>query len=963
MFRISTLILSVAFISLNTFAQQLPEQWVRTFQGQGKTSDRVAAITTDPAGNIYVAGYAGGHHGAPDAFAMKRNPQGDTLWVYYYDGGNKSEDYATDIVTDNAGNVYITGNSENTSYTEECFTAKLLPTGAESWVARYTPGGNMRSFGNAVAVDALGNVYTAGFTDPFSAQGDWLVIKYNSAGSQQWADLLNGPGNSDDEATDIVIAPNGNPTVCGYVYSGNTSGGFNAFVKQYTPVNGTAWTDTWNHPSYTGVDEAFGLGYNTAGDLFVGGTTQNMSSNNDAFAIGYDAAGSQLWSTIYSDATTAGDEYLLEVMVDNAGNTYFAGTDFQDGFLTRINADGTQGWRKKWKGPVSNGSDAFHGITTDNMGNVYVTGRGVYPGPNYYTGGGNINMIIAKYNEAGDSLWTYRCLDSLNSSMGFAIAYSDGKVYAGGFVTDTANVDENLYTIITDTSGNTISEWSYSGKGDSRTMGQFVQTDANNNVYCAATIDRFYPLGYDVVLVKYDPSGNLLWEKYYSSFGWNNDTLTAMQIDASENLILSISTDSAMVQSKYMLSLLKVDQNGNFIDTAWYAGAGSTHAKSMAIRNDGSIALGAGSSVNGGIVVFFDASFNAAWSAKVDSTAGALTRAGSVDFMPNGDVVVGGFSQTSAVSVGLVQRYDDAGSKLWSTVIDSAGVYDEVRDVNVNSAGEIAFTGASGGPASFATLVGKINSSGGIVWKEIYNPSTATESGVKVRFTPAGNIALIARGWTGFVARYYTAQYSGAGVFQWSMVYSQTASDREPIDILIGPNNKVVTAGWAINGTTSNHDYVLAGYNSSGGVEFINTYTTPTTMSFSWDQLRDLTMDSQGNFIVTGHTASEFYNDYLFKMLTIKYGGMIVGIDENNSVQKQFAFVYPNPSSNGKFTLLDASPNKIISARIYDSLGRYVTSIDSISGEIDLSKSKQGLYVLVLERENNNTERLKLIVN
>src|SRR6187455_3510583 len=106
------IITSLIFTGIS--AQQLPQQWLRTFQAQGKPADRVAAIATDATGNIYVAGYAGNHHGEWDAFAMKRNPQGDTLWTYYYDGGTNDADQATAIFVDNAGNAYITGQSANT---------------------------------------------------------------------------------------------------------------------------------------------------------------------------------------------------------------------------------------------------------------------------------------------------------------------------------------------------------------------------------------------------------------------------------------------------------------------------------------------------------------------------------------------------------------------------------------------------------------------------------------------------------------------------------------------------------------------------------------------------------------------------------------------------------------------------------------------------------------------------------
>lgn len=954
------IVLVKTFILLFIFslhAQQLQQHWLRSFKGQGKASDRIAAIHTDASGNVYVAGYAGNQRGAPDAFAMKRNGQGDTLWTYYYDGGGKNDDYATAVTVDNVGNTYITGHSQNASYFYECFTAKILPDGTQAWVQRYSPGNNTRSYGNAIAVDASGNVYVAGYTDPLSGNNDWLVIKYNASGTQQWADVLNGPGNGDDEAMDIVIAPNGNPTVCGYLYSVNASGGVNAFVKQYTPSNGTAWTDTWTNPAFTGTDKAFNLGYSSGGDLFVGGETRNSTgSNRDAFAMRYDPSGNRLWATIYADATTTMDEYLRKVVIDNTGNLYFTGTDYQNGYITCIRNDGTMGWRKIWNGPVSNGSDVFHGITVDNAGGVYVTGRGVYPGPDYYLNGGLPNMIISKYNSSGDSLWTYRCLDSTNSSMGFAITYHDGKVCAGGFTTDTAYINENMYTIILDTSGTAVSEWIYNGIGESRTMGQFVRTDSSNNAYCAATIDRLYGEGTDVVIIKYDPYGNLLWESYYSSPGFHNDTVTAMQFHPSGDLILCISSDINKLKTNYRLSLLRVDTDGNFTDTSWYSFPGNVLAKSMDISPNGSIAIAANQNTNTGMIFFFDSLFTPAWAAKIDSAA-TVSRVNSVAFFPNNDFTVGGRSNFNGIT-GIIQRFDQAGTKLWSSIVDSVNVIDEIMDVTVNAQEEIAYTGLSGSQA----IVGKMNgTNGSSFWHKVYNAPTSSEYGVKVRFTPAGNVAFICRGWTGFVARYYTVQYNGAGVFQWSMVYSQTASDREPLAIIVEPSNRVVTAGWAINGTTTNYDYVLAGYSPTGTVEFINTYTSST--STSWDQLRDLARDSNGDFVVTGQQASEFFNNYLFRMVTIKYGGTWVGDENTHTVSENKVTVYPNPSSDGRFTLSDSSPARMISGKVFDMTGRFIASVDTETLTIELNTAKPGIYILSLFREDFTNERILLVIN
>ena len=147
--------------------------------------------------------------------------------------------------------------------------------------------------------------------------------------------------------------------------------------------------------------------------------------------MSYNAAGVRQWETIYMDSSSGNDEYLLGNTFDDLGNAYVVGTDYSNGFITRVNFDGTQGWRRKWTGTLPFGSEVFNSVVVDNNGGVYTSGRGIYPGSDYYGNGGLTNMIITKYSEAGDSLWTYRVADSTDASMGFAIATRNGKVIAG----------------------------------------------------------------------------------------------------------------------------------------------------------------------------------------------------------------------------------------------------------------------------------------------------------------------------------------------------------------------------------------------------------------------------------------------------------------------------------------------------------------------------------------------------
>lgn len=956
-------LLALCCLTASVNAQTLPEQWTQTFKGQGKNADRIAKIKTLGNGDVVVAGYSGGPAGWPDAFALKYNAQGDTLWEYRYDGPINDEDYVLAMAVDANDNVYLTGKSAGNGYLDQCITIKLDANGNEQWVNRYTNAVSGESQGNAIAVDNVGNVYVAGWFDGLSGGQEWLVIKYNSIGQTQWVDFMDSPANVTDLATDIVIDANQQATVCGMVYENVAGGGENILVKQYTTSGNTAWTNTYTNPTATGPDRAVAIRLAANGNFLVGGTTYTSSSYTDILAISYSPVGFQNWAAVYSDSTTSIDEQLYAMEIDNAGNIYLAGTDYASHMIYRINANGSQAWKKLWQGTLPFTNELPFDITTDGNGGIYTVGKGIYPGPDYFGNGGLDNFIVVKYNDNGDSLWTYRVASNTDLSIGFAITYKDGKIYAGGFKSDTAYVDEDFFTLILDTAGALQDQWKYNGTGNSITRGQVVRTDAQDNIYCAATIDRLYYNGLDVAVVKYDPAGNLLWERYYTTPSWRNDTLNGMEIDPSGNLILNISSDSSGSGSGFRPTLVKLSPAGVFLDTAWYPSylPGISYADKMLVRNDGSVAICGTASIIGGYIAFFDNQLNYQWTAMVDSTQFALTRANSIAAFQNNDIALTGYVQTGAGGTGklIVQRYDALGNRIWSTEIDSAGTNDEGKDLIVNAADEIAVAGSSGA----AALLAKLNGTGQLLWRSIFNPTTSTsEYGVKVRFAPSGSVVIISRGWTGFVARYYTAQFNGStGNAEWSQTYSQQASDREPVELLVESTGRVVTAGWRIQTGSTNYDYVLVGYNSAGVLAFENTFTSP---NLEPDQLRSMTIDTQGDIIVTGESATDFLNNYLFRIVTIKYGGSPVSISE--SVKRSTLSVFPNPSSSGKFYLLDESGGAAISrVRIFSADGKMISVRNDLSvlNEIDLSANAVGLYLIQIERKDNTFEIVRVMRN
>jgi hypothetical protein len=349
-----------------------------------------------------------------------------------------------------------------------------------------------------------------------------------------------------------------------------------------------------------------------------------------------------------------------------------------------------------------------------------------------------------------------------------------------------------------------------------------------------------------------------------------------------------------------------------------------------------------------------DSNLNVTWSATIDSTLFTPSEINQLALFNNGDIGLAGFIQISSGNnwKGVVQRFDALGNRIWSTDIDSVGVSDNAQGIAINSLDEVAVTGASGTTA----FTCKLDNSGNISWRKINNTTTSSEFGIKCEFLSNGNVVTLSRGWTGFVAQYQTSVFEkDTGSLLWTKIYNQTASDREPKKLLVDPSDRIVTAGWEINVGSTNADYTLVGYTSTGTQLFANKYTSS---GLNPDYLRDLCRDSAGNYIITGQSANDFMNEFLYKMVTIKFGSSVTSL-ENNATSNSVLTVYPNPTRQS-LTILNTSVEEINQVLLFDISGRLIITFGKTI-ELDLSTIHSGMYLLQINKTNGEVLSTRII--
>ena len=405
------------------------------------------------------------------------------------------------------------------------------------WQTRYTSAGSNIDRAEDMFLDASGNTYVTGLGQGLSGNFDYVTIKYDPAGVQLWKSEYNGPGNGLDEAHAITVDASGNVYVTGWSNGGAGTGYDYATVK-YNSAGVQQWVARYTNTA-GGTDEAWDVGVDNAGDVFVTGSSDGSGTNSAATTVGYNSAGVQQWAVrfdgaggdidagyaIYVDAVT-GDSYIT-------GYTYqSAAADF-DFITNKYNLAGVQQWSKRLNGPGGNYDEA-RSITVDASGNVYVTGytqNAVLTDYDYQT---------AKYNSAGTFLWskTYQGTGVDVDHANTVRLDPAGNVYVTGKSVGAGSAAEDMLTIKYNTGGTQLWTARYNGPSNGYDEGKALAFDAAGNVYVTG---YSYSSGSnnDYTTIKYDSTGVQQWITKYNGTGNNADQAVGIAVDGIGNIFIS----------------------------------------------------------------------------------------------------------------------------------------------------------------------------------------------------------------------------------------------------------------------------------------------------------------------------------------------------------------------------------------------------------------------------------------
>ncbi len=694
----------------------------------GTSGDNCQSINIDLSGNLLITGVffftvdfdpgagtsnltANGSSGGSDVFVLKLDANGNFLWAKSF--GGTGFDSGNSIATDAAGNVYTTGAFRgsadfdpgaatfllsSTGTFSDVFVQKLDANGNFLWARSF--GGTSFDSGISLAVEASGNVYTAGTfqgtadldpgtgTSSHTASGTFgnlFVQKMDANGNFIWAKSIGGSG--DEAGTYVNMDATGNLIITGTFQetvdfdpgagtNNLTSNGFyDIFVMKMDNGGNTLWAKGFGS---TLDDKGVALATDAAGNVYTtgifqetvdfnpGSGTSNLTSNgqHDIFVQKLDANGNFLWAKSFGgENTEAGND----LAIDASGNLFTTGNfglvvDFDPGtgtsllkatgdtdiFVQKLNDGGNFLWTKSFGGAIY---DAGGLIAVDASGNIFSTGRfesalDVNPSPtvfNLLPKGVGADIFVQKMDAEGNFLWA-RSFGSTEDDRSVAIAVDDlGNVYTAGMFRGSGDFDPGAGTATLTATGSA-----------------------------------------DIFIQKLDPGGNFVWAK---SFGGSAaDTVSAMATDAAGNVYLAgdfqgtVDFDPGAATSNLASNgsrdafVVKLAANGNFLWARSFGGSANEGANSLATDGAGQVI-----------------------------TAGRF--GSTVDFDP-------GAGTSSLTATGttntFIQKMDANGGFLWATSFGGSAV-EAIHAVAVEGTGKVFSTGSYRGTADFDPGAGVSN--------------------------------------------------------------------------------------------------------------------------------------------------------------------------------------------------------------------------------------------------------------
>ncbi|GEM_PF-2780588 len=372
-----------------------------------------------------------------------------------------------------------------------------------------------------------------------------VSLSYFDAASQatlEWYKIDKGPWNYGFDSEQIAVDMDGNIFVTGTGVTGlfyEKTTNLDIVTSKYDASGNLIWQRSFLKSDHH-QDIALALTLDKYGNIYVTGNFSDTVDNSYSFvALKYNSNGDLLWASKKKDAWMP-EVYRKGILVDSSQNVYVFCADYNNSYLIKYNNNGDSLWT--YTSNESNDASMF-----DNEGSILISG----------------GSKVKKFSKDGVMIWNKTVPHIIYESS--ISKDKNGNYYICGRWSDT------LYLFKVSQNGDLV--WSKNFKKYQISSSYYFY----NTQRCLVTKDGNVLLGFetprnpggsDIALMKFNPDGNLLWDRKYHVSDTSEQFLTELKEDArgfiyacgySQRTGIPFNLDSNSI------AILKYDPYGNLI--------------------------------------------------------------------------------------------------------------------------------------------------------------------------------------------------------------------------------------------------------------------------------------------------------------------------------------------------------------------------------------------------------------
>jgi hypothetical protein len=319
---------------------------------------------------------------------------------------------------------------------------------------------------------------------------------------------------------------------------------FSTLFLALTQIAFSQWVSSLGYSTFkgdnSGLSSAKGQSISTGdgGSCYVAGFCNDATLHEDLILIKYNQFGDTLWVKTYSGNANL-DDKAFGMVVDYNGFIYVTGyaTDNVTGkniILLKYSSYGELIWVKQYTDSTASLEDAGLAIVLDLNQFVYITGYYTNPADNHEY------LIIQKYDSSGTLMWTNSIVNGNGQGHGNAITIDhESNIYVTGYCNTVDS--SNIIIVKYNSSGDRQWETSYNGQGNGEDKAFGIVVDDLDNVYVTG-YETNTSMNTDCVTLKYNSSGILQFNSFYNGSGNVTDKAFGIVVDADGCPIITGST-------------------------------------------------------------------------------------------------------------------------------------------------------------------------------------------------------------------------------------------------------------------------------------------------------------------------------------------------------------------------------------------------------------------------------------